>query len=70
MGDYWHGNPNLFNTNHINKNVNKTFGKLYNETLKKLEKLKSLGYNIKYIWENDWKNFKKKSVQYPNIQTY
>jgi hypothetical protein len=34
-GDYWHGNPTIFNPNDINKKVNKRFGELYENTLKK-----------------------------------
>ena len=35
-----------------------SFGELYENTFKKFDKLKSLGYTTKYIWENDWKKFK------------
>jgi hypothetical protein len=34
-GDYWHGNPNRYNLNEINKVTKCTFGELYEKTLKK-----------------------------------
>jgi hypothetical protein len=34
-------------------------GILIDESIDRFKKLKSLGYSIKYIWESDWKNFKK-----------
>lgn len=58
-GDYWHGNPKVFNANDINE-VNKfTFGKLYEITCKRTDKLKKLGYNVVEMWENDWKQILK-----------
>jgi len=59
MGDFFHGNPKLYNQNDINPLNKKTFGELYNETLKRLELIKNEGYNIITIWESDYKNNKK-----------
>lgn len=67
LGDYWHGNPEKYNLNNINKNVKRTFGYLYQDTFKKFDKLKSFGYNIKYIWELDWNRFKEKETNIPRI---
>ncbi len=53
-GDYWHGNPNIFHSNEINKTTKCTFGELYQKTLEKEQKIKDLGYNLVTIWENDW----------------
>jgi hypothetical protein len=58
LGDYWHGNPEIYNLSDIHPKVKKSFGELYENTFKMLDKVKSLGYNVKYIWENDWKRFK------------
>lgn len=62
LGDYYHGNPLIFNSNKINKSCKKTFGELYNKTIKKFNVLKRMGYIIKYIWENDWKNWNKLKI--------
>lgn len=70
LGDYWHGNPVKFDHNNINKHTKKTFGELYTNTFKIFDKLKSLGYNIKYIWETDWKKYIKGISSCINIIDY
>jgi len=59
LGDYWHGNPNIFNPNDIHPRIKKTYGQVYENTMNRFNKFKALGYNIKYIWESDWKRFEK-----------
>lgn len=68
LGDYYHGNPKIYNRNDINPTIKRFYGELYDDTLKKMNKVKSLGYNVKYIWENDWKQFKSGKVKNPFIQ--
>ena len=58
-GDFWHGNPKIFNYNEINKVSKKKFGELYNKTIERNLQIIEKGYNLIYIWEYDW-NFKKK----------
>jgi len=53
-GDYWHGNPKLFNSKDYNKTTKRTFGELYQKTLDKEKIIKDLGYNLVVIWEYDW----------------
>ena len=54
LGDYWHGNPETQIMENINVQRGVTFQKLYDDTISKLNNLKSK-YNVIYIWENDWK---------------
>ena len=54
-GDFWHGNPNFFKADDINPVSNKTFGRLYKNTLNKRKHLESLGYNVVSIWESEYK---------------
>lgn len=70
LGNYWHGNPSMFNSNDYNKICHQTHGELYRNTLNKFKMLKNDGYNIKYIWERDWKNFKKGIDTIPKILEY
>jgi hypothetical protein len=56
-GDFWHGNPKLYNKNKANPRVGLTFGELYEKTLQKSTFIKDNGYNLIEIWENDWKKF-------------
>jgi hypothetical protein len=57
LGDYWHGNPALFLPEKINICNQKTFGELYDKTFARFNILKSMGYKIKYVWENTWDDF-------------
>jgi hypothetical protein len=58
-GDYWHGNPSFYDKNDYNESAHKTFGKLYENTLKKEKILKSYGYEVVSIWESEYyKNIK------------
>lgn len=54
LGDFYHGNPIIYDFDKINIRCNKTFKELYNNTFERFDKIKSLGYKIIYIWENDF----------------
>jgi G:T-mismatch repair DNA endonuclease (very short patch repair protein) len=53
-GDFWHGNPKLYNSEHINPVNKKTFGELYQHTIARELQIKELGYNLIVLWEYDW----------------
>ena len=55
LGDFWHGNLNIYKSTDINRRVNKTMGELYNQTFERLYKIKNYGYNVCYIWESEYK---------------
>ena len=55
-GDFFHGNPNIYNKEDINKLTKKSFGELYDKTIERENVLKNQGYNLISIWENDYKN--------------
>jgi hypothetical protein len=62
-GDYWHGNPAIFDPNKKNKNNKKTFGDLYRKTIERENMMINAGYKVISIWESDWrKQCQKKSV--------
>jgi len=54
-GDYWHGNPNIFNSLDMNVSSKISFGDLYQRTIQREELIKSAGYNLITIWENDFR---------------
>ena len=56
-GDFWHGNPELYDENELNPRVGITYGELYNKTMAKSKIILDKGYNLIEIWENDWKKF-------------
>lgn len=62
FGDFWHGNLTKYSPDHINPICKKTFKQLNEETHFKLDSLKSLGFNIIYIWESDFKSKKSYSI--------
>ena len=50
-GDYWHGNPLIFQSEDLNLTVNKTFGELYQKTVEKEKWLLSHGYHLITKWQ-------------------
>ena len=54
-GSYWHGDPKLYSPEKLNAHIGKSFGELYQNTLKKMEHCWENGYIVKECWENDWK---------------
>lgn len=54
LGDYWHGNPQVHDPKKINSHNKITFKELYEGTLHRLENFKNAGYNLIYIWENEY----------------
>jgi len=62
-GDYWHGNPKIYDPNIENTSNNKLFGDLYKITINREKELKSFGYKVVSIWEADFDkkiNYKRK----------
>jgi len=55
-GDYWHGNPKIYESSNINPSVGKTYGQLYQNTLNKKAAYVSAGFEYVEMWESDWKN--------------
>ena len=53
-GDFWHGNPALYNQEEINLISKKSYGELYQRTLKKQRFCEECGFNYTYIWESEW----------------
>jgi len=53
-GDFWHGNPEKYSESSVNPINKKTYGELYQNTLKRELEIRNLGYNLISIWENDF----------------
>lgn len=60
-GDYWHGNPALFDPTAINNDSGKTFGELYKRTLNREQIIKSAGYNLITIWQSELTSLSRKT---------
>jgi hypothetical protein len=57
-GDYWHGNPAIYQQDKLNEIRKMAYGKLYNNTLEREINLINAGYNVISVWELDIKNNK------------
>ena len=53
-GNYWHGNPEIYDPNDTNEVANKSMGELYQKTKTREEELKQLGFNLIVIWESEF----------------
>lgn len=54
-GDFWHGNPKIYNHCDVHPKCGKTYGELYKKTVDKINTISTV-YNIVDIWESDWIN--------------
>jgi hypothetical protein len=62
MGDFYHGNPNIYKSNEYNPLLKKTYGELYNNTIKRNNLITKLGYNLITIWESDFIKLEKENM--------
>lgn len=70
LGNYYHGNPRVFNKEDYNQTCHKTYGELYKKTKDKFQKLTKRGYKLKFVWESEWNNFKSGRSVCPQITEY
>jgi ssDNA-binding Zn-finger/Zn-ribbon topoisomerase 1 len=50
FGNFWHGNPEIFDPNDVNPRNKETYGNLYNKTLEKISNLEKSSYKFIYLW--------------------
>lgn len=55
LGDYFHGNPKFKRLSKLSVGGEKR-SVLYKQTIQRLQTLERLGFNIKVVWENDYRN--------------
>lgn len=53
-GDFWHGNPKIYESSDYNEKAKKTYGELYSTTLWREGIIKGKGYNFVSIWESEY----------------
>jgi len=70
LGTIWHSDPRYCNMEDKNPIIKVKYKTLYDYTFKRFQKIKDMGYNIKYVWEADWDDFKKGKVKELVINTY
>ncbi len=63
-GDYWHGNPRVYDPEFMHQLRHRRMKTLYKETMYREARIKELGYNLVVMWEYDWKLILKTITQY------
>jgi hypothetical protein len=58
-GDFWHGNPDLFEADEWNPTTKCTFGELWAATSERMDEIKYRGYTVRYVLEADFKRYLK-----------
>lgn len=53
-GDYYHGHPSKYPSDKVNPMVNKTYGELYEKTLRRDQAIRDAGYNLVTMWEHEY----------------
>ena len=53
-GDFWHGNPKIYNPDDINPITKTTYKQLYDNTMEKQSYCEVNHYNYVSIWESEW----------------
>ena len=66
-GDFYHGNPEIYNPEELNKRTKTTYGEQYQKTLKKQRFCEESGYNYVSIWESEWFRFKNSIIHLQRI---
>lgn len=54
-GDYWHCNPNKYESTYFHQVKQKTAQELWDYDKKKIDLIKHYGYNLEVVWESDYK---------------
>ena len=62
-GDYWHMNPNKYQPTDINPTTKQTAQEKWDEDRKKIECAESHNYKVYTIWESDYKNNPKATIE-------
>lgn len=62
-GDYWHMNPMIFRANDVNTTINKTASEIWEIDKQKQNCLRSRGFEILTIWQQDYKRFPKTIIK-------
>ena len=55
-GNYWHGNPRMFEPNVVNKQAHRTMGQLYKRSKDREKAILAEGFKLIHIWEDEYKH--------------
>lgn len=66
-GDFWHGNPLLYDSCKINPRCGVSYGELYSNTVYRMNEIRNKGYTVVSCWESEWTRFKKAVISLQKI---
>jgi hypothetical protein len=67
QGYYFHGHPDFFKPQWVNRLTKETFGEAYRRTQEKNNLIREAGYNLVEMWEQDFVSAVKSNKLRPRI---
>jgi len=64
LGDYYHGNPNIYEKTYYNDKLKKTAGELHEQWEMRKKIFNDLNYKLIYLWEHDYDKMTKKDINH------
>lgn len=61
-GDYWHANPKIYDKNYVNKTTGHVAKDIWKKDANKRKYAEKKGYKIYTVWESDYKNNPKDTI--------
>jgi len=66
LGDYWHGNPSIYDRHQVHPITKKTYYSMFQETVKRIRTLRQHGFKVISIWEKSFV----KIIEKQKLNTY
>lgn len=63
FGDYWHSNPAVYQTEYFNARKKMKAADIWQKDAERIQKIKDAGYQVKIVWERDFKRHPEKVIQ-------
>jgi hypothetical protein len=63
FGDFWHHNPAIYSEEWINPYSKLSSTQKWEKDKERIQAANTLGYQVKVVWEQDWKTDKEKVIQ-------
>lgn len=58
LGSYWHADPRKMPSSDVHPSIKLLNGLIHSRTMQQLIDIAAMGYNVAYIWEEDFKPIK------------
>jgi len=57
LGDYWHGNPQVYDGRARHPTIGQPFAAVLEQTMARLRAIAACGYSVFYIWESEYRRY-------------